>query len=183
MSNTKYVDTLRIHERSGRAKPIKVERADGTVEVVDVETVVRGVARKAQIEALRDNLPECASCGRRVPPVDLKWPPSKGRAVCCKDCPRCADCGVQVNDRAMLGYFVKKRGGERPRCQRCAASRFAGQFSKEHMASLAPRTMSRSVRRKVASSLRDYHASITQEQRSARGRKANATRRARQGAA
>lgn len=116
------VDTLRIHERCGRAKPIKVERRDGTIDEVDVETVVEGVTRKHQVEALAENLPECACCGRKVAPVDQRSRGSRARVVLCSDCPSCA-CGARLHMKTMAPSNVSKRAGARPYCGKCPPPR------------------------------------------------------------
>lgn len=106
-TETKHIDVERIHERAGRAKPIKVERRDGTIDEVDVETVLEGLVRKNQVEALAENLPICACCGKKVAPVDRKR--VKGtRAIFCCRCPACADCGVTL------------RSSSSKRCRKCA---------------------------------------------------------------
>lgn len=120
-TETKHIDVERIHERTGRAKPIKVERRDGTIDEVNVETVLEGLVRKNQVEALAENLPTCACCGKKVAPVDMRPRPASGKmrsVALCKNCPRCA-CGAALAMWTMTPSVVEERGGRPPTCIAC----------------------------------------------------------------
>ena len=65
-----YVSTIRIHERRGRAKPIMVERRDGSVAIVDTVQLAEALSRAASLQEARTwqwyvRQRQCA-CGRGV---------------------------------------------------------------------------------------------------------------------
>ena len=121
-TEAKYIDVERDHERKGRLKPIKVARADGTVDEIGVRDYLEGVVAARQTAELQDALPECACCGRRKPPVAMR---QRRRGVTlCGECPSCA-CGSRLSDQYMGAKAVHRRGGKRPVCRACHRARVA----------------------------------------------------------
>lgn len=118
-TEAKYIDVERDHERKGRLKPIKVARADGTVDEIGVRDYLEGVVRARQVIGLQDALPECACCRRKVAPVDTRRIGRNRSLVLCRECPRCT-CGAIMPIQTMCPSSIARRGGERPRCLSCA---------------------------------------------------------------
>lgn len=117
-----YVDILNIHERTGRAKPIKVERADGSVIEVDVATVVEGAALKARLEHekieradVRITWTNCNTCREPLSPSSTKRLRAKRRngSEPWRTHGLCAEC--YLASKRNLRQTCKRVGG--PQCK------------------------------------------------------------------
>lgn len=119
-----HVNTLRIHEKKGRVKPIKVEKRDGSIEEIAPDALVEALTERARIEALtRDGLPECACCGEQITPERIRPRGAKSKLpLMCIDCPRCI-CGKPVLLGSMSLTKIRIRDGKRPSCQQCRSRR------------------------------------------------------------
>jgi hypothetical protein len=130
VTERRYVDILNIHEKSGRAKPLKAKRADGTVVEITIDKFAEAIAERARIESLtRDDLPKCECCGDLMPPNRIKPRSSRSKMVLiCVDCPRCSSCRRQIDPSSMCLSRVLKRGGRPPRCRACDADDHRARF-------------------------------------------------------
>lgn len=115
-------NVLRMLDRHGQPRRVKVARPDGQTEDVELERFQVGVYRRRQVEALAENLPTCACCKRKVAPIDAQTIRVRGTSqlVLCQNCPRCSMCNQPVSVGTMDPRHVASRGGRPPHCLSCA---------------------------------------------------------------
>lgn len=112
------VEVPRINLVRHKVRKVTLERDDGTKRevVIDVAEVKKGLLRKRATTDLRDDLPTCACCKRKVAPVDRR--PGSHRHVFCVACPSCA-CGARLSPNCMNPKAVARWGKGRPKCADC----------------------------------------------------------------